>query len=227
MGSILTVRWRHSSRQCTCPLISQVTALQQNNRDPFWNNGYFSWADARIAYAITSHYKPKQIIEVGSGNSTKFLRKAIDDFSTGTTLTSVDPSPRSEIGDIAHEVIPTSVLNVDLKLFERLRSGDVLFWDGSHVCFNRSDVCTLFLEVLPMLPAGVLVHVHDIYLPYAGANFFQNVTDELATHSHSEQFMLATLLLNSNSLKIILPVYHLWKEGLLNEIGASFWLVTG
>ena len=135
--------------------------------------------------------------------------------------------PRAEVAGIADEVVLSSVVDCDLAIFDQLSSGDVLFWDGSHVCFNGSDVCRLFLEVLPRIPPGVLVHVHDVSLPFAGFDRYNDVPDDLRTHSQSEQFMLATFLLNAPAVTILLPVFYLWKTRLVSDHGTSFWFLQG
>ena len=210
-----------------CRNLQTVPNTKPNETDPYWGNGFFSQADARAAYAIACFFHPKTIIEVGSGNSTKFFRKAIRDSSAKTKLVSIDPSPRTEISSIVDQVLPNSVVDVNLAEFDALESGDVLFWDGSHICFDGSDVCTLFIDVLPRLKPGVIVHIHDISLPYAGFLMFPDVPKELNTQSPSEQLMLATMLLNSKSTKIVLPIFHLWREKQLADYGSSFWFITG
>jgi hypothetical protein len=205
--------------------LSAIANQQENDTEPFWDNGFFSGADARAAYAIAVHFNPKRIVEIGCGNSTKWFRKAIRDSSLDTVLTSIDPNPRVEIAGIADTVIRASVIDVDLAVFDTLTSGDVLFCDGSHICFSGSDCCTIFLEVIPRLAHGVLVHIHDVSLPYAGFDRYRDVPEELRTHSQSEQFMFATFLLYGGS-KILLPVYYLSRKGHIPDAGVSFWFLT-
>jgi len=209
------------------PALQAVTADPDNDIDPYWNNGFFSWGDARVAYAMVTTFKPQNIVEIGCGNSTKWFRRAIRDAGLATVLTSIDPMPRTEIAGIPDEVVRSSVVDVDLAVFDRLRAGDVLFWDGSHICFNGSDVCTLFLEVLPRLPAGVLLQIHDISLPFAGFDSFKDVSEDLCTHTQSEQLMLATYLLNAMGAKVVMPNFYLWTQKQMPDYGNSFWVVTG
>jgi hypothetical protein len=204
-----------------------VSWEKQNEDDPYWRNGYFSFADARAAYAAVFHFKPKLILEVGSGHSTKFFRKAIREAATDTKIISIDPHPRAEIRRLIDDAVAGSVADIDPSVFDRLNPGDILFWDGSHVCFNGSDVCTLFLDVLPRLKPGVVVHVHDVSLPFAGFRQFSDLPGDLSTHSHSESLMLATMLLNCQKTRIILPIHYLWTENILSEGGASFWFING
>ena len=123
---------------------SSVPESKTSALEPFWNNGYFGSSDARAAYAAVSYFRPNVIIEVGSGNSTKFFRKAITERSPATKIVSVDPMPRSEIKLLVDEVVPGRVQDVNPSIFAMLDKNDVLFWDGSHVCFNGSDILCLF-----------------------------------------------------------------------------------
>lgn len=209
-----------------CDHIGSVPAEQANETDPYWNNDFFSGADARAAYAIAAAFKPSKIVEVGSGNSTKFFRKSIREHGLSTQIVSIDPSPRAAITSLVDSVIRMSISGVNPEVFRSLSAGDILFWDGSHVACNGSDVATLFLDALPALAPGVLVHIHDIYLPFVGCDLGADLREDLRTHSHSEQLMFATYLLSATSAKVILPVHYLCSKGLLTGGGASFWFVV-
>jgi hypothetical protein len=115
--------------------------------------------------------KPGRIVEVGSGVSTACLQAAaaLNARDAGSTarITCIEPQPSEALealGDV--ELVSTPVQAVPLTLFEELGEGDLLFIDSSHSAKTGSDVVHLFLEVLPRLRPGVVVHVHDIYLPY-------------------------------------------------------------
>ena len=183
---------------------------------PYLGNQWFEGGDARAAYGIVAGCKPNHIIEVGSGNSTMFMRRAINDFSLKTKITSIDPAPRAEIDAICDKVIRTSVLDVPLDCFRELQAGDILFHDGSHVTFNGTDTVRLFLEILPIIQPGVIIHIHDIFLP-------REYGDSFDGRGYSEQYMLATALLYSRSLEVLLPVSHLGEKGLFDP-GVSFWM---
>lgn len=183
--------------------------------EPFWGNSWFDCGDARAAYGIVAALAPKKIIEIGSGNSTKFIRRAIRDFDLPTHLTSIDPAPRAEIDALCDTVIRRSVLEVDLDLFSALEAGDILFHDGSHLTFNGTDTVRLFLEILPMLAPGVVIHIHDICLPHEYIQAFDR-------RGYSEQYMLAAALLYTDEFEVLLPVSMLGREGVF-EGGVSFW----
>ena len=160
--------------------------------EPAWINGYLSGLDAAALYATLAFSNPGRYVEVGSGNSTRFARRAIRDHGLRTRITSIDPRPRVEIDSIADEVLRAPLEETDLKWVTGLGAGDVLFIDGSHRCFMNSDVTVAFLEVLPRLPAGVRVHIHDIFLPY-------DYPPEWTEHHYSEQYLLAAYLLGGAS----------------------------
>ena len=103
---------------------------------------------------------------------------------------------------------------------DRLGSGDLLFIDGSHRALNGSDVPFLYLEVLPRLKPGVLVHVHDMNLPFEYNELF---TGGL----FSEQYVVAAMLLYGDSWEVLLPVFYLSRNKELNvpfSRGGSFWM---
>ena len=129
--------------------IPGVADDKQDETTPYWNNGYFTGDDVRIAYAIARTFRPKRIVEIGSGNSTKFFRKAISDGALPTKLIAIDPHPRQEITQVVDEAIPHLMQDVSLELFTEMEPGEVLFYDGSHLAFHGSDVTHFFLRVLP------------------------------------------------------------------------------
>ena len=94
-----------------------------------------------------------------------FARHAIRTGNLKTTIMSIDPKPRAEIDSLCDRVMRLPLELCDLNLFRELEPGDILFFDGSHRIFANSDVTVFFIEVLPRLKPGVLVHVHDIFLP--------------------------------------------------------------
>lgn len=126
--------------------------------------------DALTLYLLVRHYKPRQYIEVGSGISTYYCSlAAMHNEIEGHPLKiqCVEPYPFAELYAIPGiEICVQEVQNVDLTVFQNLEAGDMLFIDSSHVLKLDGDVPYLFLEVLPNLPPGVLIHIHDIPFPY-------------------------------------------------------------
>jgi hypothetical protein len=130
-----------------------------------FDNDYFRSPDAEVYYAMVRSRQPRTIVEVGCGHSTRVARQAIVDGSLPTTLICVDPDPRCDVEQVADRVYRTRVENVD-ELFRGLHAGDILFIDSSHRIEPGNDVEHLFGRILPSLVDGVIVHVHDIFLPY-------------------------------------------------------------
>jgi hypothetical protein len=189
--------------------------------EPFWNNDWFRGLDAIALYGILAKTDPKRYFEIGSGFSTKFARRAIDDRGLRTSILSVDPFPRAEIDDICDEIIRKPLEETDIKVFGRLESGDVLFVDSSHYVFQNSDANIVFLEVMPRLKPGVLIHFHDIFLP----------DDYPATWSHrfyNEQYMLAAYLLGQNpDYEVVFPSYFVTQDQELGKVVQSLGTAVG
>ena len=119
----------------------------------------------RAIYSFLRSRRPATYLEIGSGNSTKFAARARQDGRLDTKIVSIDPSPRAEVDALCDEVIRSPFELADLSVLDRLVPGDIVFFDGSHRVFMNSDVAAFFLDAVPRLPAGVLIGVHDIYLP--------------------------------------------------------------
>ena len=128
--------------------------------------------ESMLLHCFIRHFRPSQIIEVGSGVSTVYEAHAIwlnsQDTASRCKLTCIEPTPTALLRSIPEvtEVIPQKVQEVPLELFQQLGAGDVLFIDSSHSVKIGSDVNFLYLQVLPALRPGVLIHIHDIYLPF-------------------------------------------------------------
>ena len=108
-----------------------------------------------------------------------------------TRIVSIDPQPRAEVDELCDRVLRVPLEAADLSVFDELSDGDVLFFDGSHRTFMNSDATVFFLEVLPRLADGVLVGVHDVFLPY-------DYPRDFADRYYSEQYLLAAHLIAGN-----------------------------
>ncbi|HYD98304.1 MAG TPA: class I SAM-dependent methyltransferase [Alphaproteobacteria bacterium] len=132
---------------------------------PRWGQDWFPRLDAAAAYALVARHRPRRIVEVGSGHSTRFMARAVIDGGFDCDFTAIDPQPRADIARLPVRHIQMAVQNAPQAIFATLEAGDVLFIDSSHVLMPGTDVDLLFGTVLPALPPGVLVHIHDIFLP--------------------------------------------------------------
>ena len=182
---------------------------------PFSPNPFFSITDARFLSYFINEYKPKKYFEIGSGNSTRFARRAIKNSYTDCEIVCVDPNPRSNVDGIADRVIPKSFLDVNLEEFISLEANDILFLDGSHLVFHGTDTTRFFMEVLPIVKPGVLIHIHDIFIPYE----YPERCDKLFWN---EQYLVAAFLMMNSSFEVVMPVQYMYSKGLCEE-GCSFW----
>lgn len=181
---------------------------------PYWNSGWLPPRDgAAIMHFILSN-RPARFFEIGSGNSTKFARLAIEHGNLNTEITSIDPQPRAEIDQLCKRVIRSGLEDVDLSLFDELKAGDILSFDGSHRLFADSDVAVFFLEVLPRISPGVVVQVHDIFWP-------MDYPLSWGHRFYSEQYMLGLLLiLGRDKLRILLANAFVDQDEELRRIAA-------
>jgi predicted O-methyltransferase YrrM len=137
----------------------------------FLANSMFIGIDGCALYAMVRHFKPRRIVEVGSGFSTLVSAQALlanrRESGLAAELIAVEPEPRLSLRDLPGltRLVTARVQDLELSFFADLEDRDILFLDSSHVLAIGSDVQRLFLEVLPRLNPGVLVHVHDVFLP--------------------------------------------------------------
>jgi predicted O-methyltransferase YrrM len=192
-------------------------------------------ADAAILYGMVRHLKPKRIIEIGSGGSTHVSAQAMRKNGFGH-ITAIDPQPRREIAELlktAGQWIPEPVESVDLSIYQQLEAGDVLFIDSSHVVRIGGDVTHEFLEIIPRLKPGVIVHIHDIFLP---GHYPKKFLD--GRMFWTEQYLLHAFLLFNDSWRVLWSagtVHHDAPDALVSIVptynknadadAGSFWMV--
>jgi predicted O-methyltransferase YrrM len=132
--------------------------------EPSLDRGLLSTLDGMAAYTAVRRFKPRRILEVGSGDSTYFLARAARDNGLGE-ITCIDPAPRREIEGLGVHLERRCLCADDAVLADELQAGDILFIDSSHILLPGTDVDILFNRFFPRLKPGVIVHVHDIFLP--------------------------------------------------------------
>lgn len=204
--------------------------------EPYWNNDFFMGLDAAVLYTMVASGKPKRYLEIGSGNSTRFVRQAINDHGLDTTIISIDPEPRAECDELCDMVVRSALEATSPEVFKEVEAGDIVFFDGSHRSLMNSDVTVFFLEILPRLPEGTLVHIHDVFLP-------DDYPPGWAQRLYSEQYLLAARLLAPEpGFDVVFPAAYVlsdaellgrtsevWNHPDLAEVRAgwgSFWLRT-
>ncbi len=201
---------------------------------PFWLNAWYPPLDGLVLTGFLRDLNPARFVEIGSGVSTKFARRAVRLYGLRTKLTSIDPEPRNQIDRLCDAVIRSPLERCDPAQFDGLEAGDIFFLDSSHRSFQGSDVTVFFLDILPRLKPGVVVHIHDIYLP----------DDYISGHVHrlwNEQYLLATaLLFGASRFEILFPAWFVGRDPQLRAhalgrlfagrlaglepYGAGFWL---
>ena len=224
---------------CAAPLSNIADDGDPAGLDPFWNNGWFPPLDGLHLYGLLAALNPAQYIEVGSGNSTKFARRAIRDHGLRTRIISIDPFPRAEIDAICDEVVRKSYEDLPVDFFDRLNSGDVFFVDNSHRGLQNSDVTVFFVETLPFLKPGIIWGIHDVFLPF-------DYPAGWASRFYNEQYYLMTYLFGgAGGDRIEFPAQHVMYdatlmkpfEAAMSKIlgprpdfwwgGGAFWMVKG
>ena len=182
------------------------------NRNPVgysFDNEYYSSPDAEVLYTILRTYQPSIYLEIGSGNSTKIARLAINDGKLATKITSIDPKPRIEIDELSDFVIRKRIEEGwDNSIFRKLKRGDILFIDSSHLLLPGNDTVFLYLNVLPYLSSGVLIHIHDIFLPYDYPSDW--VGEE--NRNWNEQYLVHSMLMFSEQFQTLWPGYYLQQQ---------------
>ena len=190
---------------------------------------------------MVRHFKPRLIIEVGSGFSSLLVDEAAAKNNT-SALICIEPFPQEFLKQGfpgLHSLIEKKVEDIDLEFFSQLHSGDVLFIDSSHTVKIGGDVNYLFLEVLPRLEPGVIVHIHDIFLPFEYRRHWKGEipcfgpTGPVASvlgFNFEFEVLMANSYLAHGYLEDLKATFRVWKSSrLLFRIhlwwsGGSFWM---
>ena len=177
--------------------------------------GRFEGIDGYILYCMIRHLKPKRVIEIGAGHSTlltaQALQKNQEETGEKAAFISIEPYPnellKSGIPGLT-ELIVKKLQDVDISLFRELSDGDILFIDSSHISKLGSDVNYEYIQILPKLNKGVMIHIHDIFTPYEypkefliGLLFFFN-----------EQYLLEAILANSDNYEVIWAGQYIYSN---------------
>jgi hypothetical protein len=177
------------------------------------DNPSFSYLCASFLYGMINKYRPKCIIEIGSGNSSKVIRQAMIDSAITEGYTIVDPycnMDKSQFVPIEVDICKLPVEETELVLYKTLKSGDILFIDSSHSVHIGGDVNFEILEILPMLNSGVIIHFHDIPMPYEYEKVYA-VNPQFRVF-WTESYLLQAFLMYNNDFEILLPGAYVCKE---------------
>lgn len=183
----------------------------------------FGYIEAQCLHGVLRALKPRRVCEVGSGVSTYCTLRALDlNESEGhfAGLTCIEPNPSKFLRSRRSknfELIDQPVQAVDPNVFRELEAGDLLFIDTTHVVKPGGEVIYLYLEVLPRLRPGVIVHIHDIYLPYL---YQRDLLQLRNLFQWSETALLLALLVNNSRLKVVfcLSLLHYDAPAVLSSV---------
>jgi len=175
-----------------------------DNKTFHFGNEFFEAGDAEYWYNLIRLAKPRRIIEIGSGNSTKLARLAIarnteDNPNYSCEHICIEPYEAEWLDELGVQVIRKKVEEVELDFFQKLDNNDILFIDSSHVIRPQGDVLYEFLEILPLLGTGVIVHIHDIFTPRDYLDRFIKKEVRL----WNEQYLLEAFLTNNSEWEIL------------------------
>jgi len=208
------------------------TGKPQEHNQFYLGNGLFDGVDALVAYCMIRHFQPRLTIEVGGGFSSLVLGQAAEKNKNSGVIC-IEPFPREFLREGfpgLQSLIEKKVQDIGLEFFSQLASGDILFIDSSHTVKIGGDINYLFLEVLPRLNPGVIVHVHDIFLPFEYRRDW--VLDEF--RFWTEQYLLQAFLIFNSEFEVLMANSYLNHyhqpdlkaafPNLRRWIGGSFWM---
>lgn len=211
--------------------------IRSSNPDSFHlDNDAFSGIDPYVYYCMIRYFKPKKIIEIGSGYSTLLAHQALKRNNSDFKFIIIDPWPRdftnrflsNNSSSLMH--FSEKAENIDINTYLNLQKNDILFIDGSHVVRIGGDVCFLVLELLPQLSSGVIIHFHDIFIP-------NDYPKDWVVNKHlfwSEQYLLQAYITENDNVEILFASNFVSKKApkiLKNTFpmalwwgGGSFWI---
>lgn len=192
-----------------------------------FNNLTFGPVDAEVLYCMIRHFQPRKVIEIGSGYSTFLSAEAIlkneEESGFRADLIAVDPHPnrvlKSGFPGLS-KLISRKIEDVDLTELEALKENDILFIDSSHVLKIGNDVYYEYLEILPRLNKGVIVHIHDLFFPYE----YPKTWVLKMRRFWNEQYLLQAFLAFNNAFEVLWcgSYMHLKHPDKLEEVFASY-----
>ena len=184
--------------------LSSLADERGSDTDFYYNNPSFKAGDCEYWYNAIRRFKPRVIIEIGSGNSTKIAALAVnknksEDKGYDCRHICIEPYEMPWLEKTRVKVIREKAETVDINIFKQLKENDILFIDSSHIIRPQGDVLFEYLELLPALNEGVIIHIHDIFSP-------KDYPEEWLINSAlfwNEQYLLEAFLSHNNDFKII------------------------
>ncbi len=183
---------------------------------PRWDQNWFPPLDAAVAYALTRHHQPATIVEIGAGHSSRFFSRAARDGGFSPRHVVIDPGGRAKekISGLSIRHIEAPLEAVDLRLFAELKANDIVSLDGSHKLLPGSDVDVFVGRVLPQLPKGALVHIHDCFLP-------DGYPARWGNRVYNEQSALLALVVSPSDWPLVFGSHYV-STRLASEVAKGF-----
>jgi len=186
--------------------------------------------EAEILYAMVRSNRPKQIIEIGCGYTTLIIAEALADAKKDYPeftchYSCVEPYRPDYLSDPPTQVtefLDAPIQSISPERISQLKPGDILFIDSTHVVCTQSDVVHEILRLLPALNPGVLIHVHDIFLPFDYPEKWLNESRFFWT----EQYLLYAYLLSNPNIEVHLSLHNLYRQNPKSMVPSAFWLRT-
>ena len=193
-------------------LPNSIPIREQSSNTFFMENGNFESGDAEVWFHVIRHFKPKRIVEIGSGHSTRMARLAIsaitaDDGSFGCDHVCIEPYEMPWLEQLGVRVIRQKLEDSDPSFFDTLEANDILFIDSSHMIRPQGEVLKEFLQIIPRLRSGVIVHIHDIFSP---RDYPMEWLD--SPRFWNEQYLLEAFLTHNNAWEVLLALNLLKHE---------------
>lgn len=198
-------------------------------------NALFGFNDGFVLYAMLRHFKPRKVVEVGSGYSSGLMLDTAAEHLPEAEFTFIDPYSTTILEVLKsqppgrYRLLREDIRTVPLSEFAGLREGDIVFIDTSHVVKAGSDLTTIFSRILPSLPAGVLVHIHDIFYPW---EYPMSWLEE--GRAYNETYFVRAFLQFNSAFEILYFNHYMETRhrdeidrrlpGFFKDVGRSLWL---
>lgn len=174
---------------------------KENPKEFFWKNTAFSFADAMSYYCILRHFKPSRVIEIGSGYSTFVANQALLENQRGK-LTLIEPYPMDFLRNLecVDNIVESFVQDIPVnELVDLIETADIWFIDSTHTVKIGSDCLYLYLKIMPKLTKDMIIHTHDVFLPYG-------LPKNKAIEKHvywTEQYLLYAYMLDNPRIEVL------------------------
>lgn len=204
------LRWRLDeqidwlARICAAPYLNEVRGFGfLRDLDARGIDFRYGAIEAQVLHCTVRTFAPKRIVEIGSGASTAIMSAAVSrtvaDGGQASEITTIDPYAPAALRHLPHvSVREIPAQRVPVETVTGLDAGDLLFIDSTHAVKTGSELHRIYLELLPSLPSGVLVHIHDIYLPY---QYSPSVLDDI--WDWQETALLSALLIGNDRFEVL------------------------